>query len=92
MSCLSFASYLQVQLSQKGEDVRRRFEVLYLDERVRVAQFLSDEEQEPVYFVFKRVEEEATEQVHLRGGHLWSVSRSKSQHVGHKLLKLQSLF
>lgn len=43
-----------MQLDVKGEEVRRKFEVLYLDERVRVAQFLSNEEPEPVYFVFKR--------------------------------------
>ena len=54
---------LQVQLSQKGEEVRRRFEVLYLDERVRVAQFLSEDEEEPVYFIFKRVEGAAIEEV-----------------------------
>ena len=54
---------MQVQLSQKGEDVRRRFEVLYLDERVRVAQFLTDEEDEPVFFVFKRVEEANSKEV-----------------------------
>lgn len=63
---MSFMTDMQVQLTQKGEDVRRRFEVLYLDERVRVAQFLSEEEEEPVYFIFKRVEEAADQEVLLQ--------------------------
>ena len=69
MPRLRLESSKQVQLTQKGEEIRRRFEVLYLDNRVRVAQFLTDEQQEPVYFVFKRVEEAADAEVspHRRG-------------------------
>lgn len=55
--------YLQVQLDVKGQEVKRQFEVLYLDEKIRVAQFLSDEEPEPVYFVFKRIADPQSEEV-----------------------------
>lgn len=41
-----------------GEPITRRFEVLYLDDRVRVVQFLPEEEdREPSYFVFERLAE-----------------------------------
>ena len=44
--------------SGKGEPVRRQFEVLYLDERVRVVNFLPDEDEdrEPSLFVFERLD------------------------------------
>ena len=47
----------------RGESITRRFEVLFLDERVRVVQFLPEEEdKDPVLFVFERVAEEDTEE------------------------------
>ena len=50
----------------RGESITRRFEVLFLDERVRVVQFLPEEEdREPVLFVFERVAEEDTEEQEL---------------------------
>lgn len=59
-------SCAQVYLDVRGEEVTRRFEVLYVDERVRIVEFLSEKEPEPVIFIFKRVAETA-EQVPALG-------------------------
>ncbi|CAL8467633.1 g7171 [Coccomyxa elongata] len=52
-------------LSQQSEAVQRKFEVLYLDERVRVVRFLpeADSESEPQLFVFEREVEDAEDDV-----------------------------
>lgn len=44
----------QVALEDGGREVQRTFEVLYLDERLRVARFQPDDNREPQLFVFKR--------------------------------------
>ena len=54
---------LQVYLDVRNEKVTRRFEVLFLNEQVRIVEFLSDKEPEPVIFIFKRVNDGAAEYV-----------------------------
>lgn len=51
-------------LSQQSEAVQRLFEVLYLDERVRVVRFLPDRDSisQPQLFVFERIPVEAAEE------------------------------
>ena len=44
----------QIALEDGGREVERMFEVLYLDERLRVARFLPEEGREPQLFVFRR--------------------------------------
>ena len=44
----------QITLESGGREVQRTFEVLYLDERLRVARFQPDGDREPQLFVFKR--------------------------------------
>ncbi len=44
----------QVALEDGGREVQRTFEVLYLDERLRIARFQPDDDREPQLFVFKR--------------------------------------
>lgn len=55
-------------VSQQSEAVQRKFEVLYLDERVRVVRFLpeTDSESEPQLFVFEREVEDAEDDVEVR--------------------------
>ena len=55
-------------LSQQSEAVQRKFEVLYLDERVRVVRFLpdADSDSQPQLFVFEREVEDAEDDVEVR--------------------------
>ena len=54
-------------LRQQSEAVERTFEVLYLDERVRIVPFLPDADSgsQPQLFVFQREAEEAEEEVEV---------------------------
>lgn len=54
-------------LSQQSEAVQRTFEVLYLDERVRVVRFLPDADSgsQPQLFVFQREAEEAEDEMEV---------------------------
>ena len=44
----------QIALEDGGREVERTFEVLYLDERLRVARFQPEDGREPQLFVFRR--------------------------------------
>ncbi len=61
-------------VTNQGEAVQRMFEVLYLDERVRVVRFLPDADSgsQPQLFVFQREAEEAEDDVEVRPGFFWS--------------------
>ena len=59
----------QVALEDGGREVERTFEVLYLDERLRVARFQPEDGREPQLFVFRRAadpEEEEEEEEEVR--------------------------
>lgn len=54
---IKYSSSFQVRLQRKGEEIKRRFEVLYLDNSIRIAQYLTQDQTDPAYLVFKRVQD-----------------------------------
>jgi hypothetical protein len=67
-------------LTQQSEAVQRLFEVLYLDQRVRVVRFLPDRDSnsQQQLFVFERIAVEADEEVSGVRSSAASMATSKS--------------
>lgn len=56
----TYEVFLESRAVNRGEPIKRRFEVVYLDERVRVVQFIPEEEdRETSLFIFERIADEA---------------------------------